>query len=206
MRERKIINVLKNISEDLKVVSLKEIQKEGTGFLGIEKYQVILNNGAIFNRERLIKNNMSGNAVIIVPVTKDNESFIIVQPRVFTDTKVSVEIPAGYIDEGETPIEAAKRELREEIGCVAEELIPLKSFYQDQGISSAYNTCFLALGCKKIYEQDLDKDEYIKYLKCSLNDLYYLVDTGVIRDANGIIAVEETKKYMKGRKNGFNKR
>ncbi len=196
MRPTNILKELDKLRNELSVVNIKETSNHECNFLSIKNYQVILKNGAIFNREKLVKRGSSGNAVIIVPITEDSKSFVIVEPRVFTSSGTCVEVPAGYIDDGETEIEAAKRELKEELGCTAKELIPLKSFYQDQGISGAYNTCFLALGCKETHEQSLDKDEYIKYKKCSLNDLYYLVDTGVISDAGGIIAIGEAKKYL----------
>lgn len=197
MKTRKIIEELEKLKEELNVVRMRQIPNMEHQFLNIETHQVTLANGATFNREKLTKKNRDGNAVVIVPVTLNNETFVIVQPRVFTETGIGVEIPAGYIDPGETPIMAAERELREEIGCESQELIPLKSYYQDQGISAAYNTCYLALGCKEMYPQDLDRDEYIKYMKCSLDDLYYLLDTGIINDANGIIAIEEAKKALK---------
>lgn len=197
MRTRKVIKELETLKEELRLVSMRTIQGDKDNFLNIQKYQCILNNGAIFNREKLIKGKRDGSAVIIVPVTTDNKSIVIVQPRVFTKDGIGVEIPAGYIDDNETPEEAAIRELREETGYVAEELIPLISFYQDQGISSAYNHCFLALGCKKVYEQDLDRDEYIKYLECNFNDLIWMVNNGIINDANGIIAIGNAKKYLK---------
>ena len=197
MRTRKIIEELEDLKKELSVVSIKQVPPTEKSFLTVENYQVILNNGAIFNRQKLVKNKRDGNAVVIVPITEDNKSFVIVQPRVFTASGLGVEIPAGYIDQGETEEEAARRELREEIGCEAEQLIPLKSYYQDQGISGAYNTCFLALGCRECYQQKLDRDEYIKYIKCSFNDLTYLVNAGIINDANGIIAIEEAKKVMR---------
>ena len=187
MRTRKIIEELENLKKELSVVSIKQVPPTEKSFLTVENYQVILNNGAIFNRQKLVKNKRDGNAVVIVPITEDNKSFVIVQPRVFTASGLGVEIPAGYIDQGETEEEAARRELREEIGCEAEQLIPLKS----------YNTCFLALGCRECYQQKLDRDEYIKYIKCSFNDLTYLVNAGIINDANGIIAIEEAKKVMR---------
>lgn len=197
MSRKKLIEELEKLKEEFKIVSMKEIPKGKRSFLTTPRYQVILNNGKIVEREHLMKNGSDGSAVIILPLTDDKKTVIIVQPRVFTQTGVGVEIPAGYIDEGETPEEAARRELREETGYVARELIPLKSFYQDQGISGAYNHAFLALGCKKEHEQDLDRDEYIKFLECTFNDLIWLVNNGFINDANGIITIEQARKVMK---------
>ncbi len=197
MKTRKIIAELEKLKDELSVVSMKEIPPLEKSFLNIENYQVILKSGAIFSRQKLVKNKRKGDAVVIVPITEDGKSFVIVQPRVFTESGLGIEIPAGYIDPGESALDAAFRELREEIGCEAEQLIPLKSYYQDQGISGAYNTCFLALGCRECYQQKLDRDEYIKYIKCSFNDLTYLVNAGIINDANGIIAIEEAKKVMR---------
>ena len=197
MRTRKIVKELEKIKDELSVISMRKIPSVEKPFISIENYQIILKDNTIFERQKLIKRKRDGSAVVVVPITKDNKSLVIVQPRVFTQTGIGIEIPAGYIDPGETPEDAAKRELKEETGYEAERLIELKSYYQDQGISGANNTCFLALGCEKKYDQDLDKDEYIKYLKCSFNDLIWLVNNGFINDANGIIAINEAKKAMR---------
>lgn len=199
MRTRKIINELERLKDELSVVSIKEIPKADKSFLGIENYQVILKNGAIFSRQKLVKNKRKGDAVVVVPITEDNKSFVIVQPRVFTDTGIGIEVPAGYVDPGETPRDAAIRELREEVGLDAKEMIPLRSYYQDQGISGALNTCYLALGCEEKYPQKLDRDEYIKFLKINFSDLIYLLDNNYINDANGIIAINEAKRYLRKR-------
>lgn len=197
MKTRKIIAELEKLKDELSVVSMKEIPPLEKSFLNIENYQVILKNGAIFSRQKLVKNKRKGDAVVIVPITEDGKSFVIVQPRVFTESGLGIEIPAGYIDQGESALDAAFRELKEEIGCDAKQMIPLKSYYQDQGISGAYNTCFLALGCEQNYSQKLDRDEYIKFLKCNFSDLVYLLDNGYISDANSIIAINEAKKYLR---------
>lgn len=199
MRTRKIINELERLKDELSVVSMKEIPNADKSFLGIENYQVILKNGAIFSRQKLVKNKRKGDAVVVVPITEDNKSFVIVQPRVFTETGIGIEVPAGYVDPGETPMDAAIRELREEVGLEAKEMIPLKSYYQDQGISGALNTCYLALGCEEKYPQKLDRDEYIKFLKINFSDLVYLVNHDYINDANGIIAINEAKRYLRKR-------
>lgn len=197
MKKRKIINVLDQLRDELSVLSIKQIPDSEKSFLTCETYQVILKNGAIFPRQKLIKNKRNGDASIVVPITKDNKSLVIVQPRVFTKTGLGIEVPAGYLDPGETHLDAAIRELREETGYEAEELIELKEFYQDQGISGALNKCYLALGCEKKYQQKLDRDEYIKFIECNVNDLFYLVNAGIINDANGIIAINEAKKKLR---------
>lgn len=199
MKTRKIIAELEKLKDELSVVSMKEIPPLEKSFLNIENYQVILKNGAIFSRQKLVKNKRKGDAVVVVPITEDNKSFVIVQPRVFTESGLGIEVPADYIDPGESAMDAAIRELREEIGCDAKQMIPLKSYYQDQGISGAFNTCFLALGCEQKYPQNLDKDEYSKYLKCNFLDLVYLLDNDYISDANSIIAINEVKRYLRKR-------
>lgn len=199
MRTRKIIKELEQLREELSVVSMRELPKTDKPFLKSVTYQVILKSGDIFTREKLVKGKREGSASIVVPITKDNKSLVIVQPRVFKSNPVSIEVPAGYLDPGENHLEAAIRELREETGYEADEIIELKEYYQDQGISGAVNKCYLALGCEKKYEQKLDRDEYIKFLECNFSDLIYLLNNGYIDDANSIIAINEAKKYMRKR-------
>ena len=58
----------------------------------------------------------------------------------------TLEIPAGTIDPGETPAEAARRELREETGFGCERLEELTSYYPAMGYSSERMTIYLASG------------------------------------------------------------
>lgn len=197
MRTRKIITELEKLKEELSIVSIRELPKTDKSFLKSETYQVILKSGNIFTREKLVKGKREGSASIVVPITKDNNSLVIVQPRVFKNDPVSIEVPAGYLDPGENHLDAAIRELKEETGYVAEKIIELKGYYQDQGISAAINKCYLALGCEKKYEQKLDRDEYIKFLECKFSDLVYMLNNGYIDDANSIIAINEAKRYLR---------
>ena len=54
-------------------------------------------------------------AVVVVPIESDRTTYLVKQYR-YTLNKVSIEFPAGYINEGETPLAAAQRELAEEVG------------------------------------------------------------------------------------------
>jgi len=70
--------------------------------------------------------------------------------------KVTLELPAGRADfEGESAVEGARRELLEETGYSAEELVPLgPPLYLDTRSSWTRNFLFLALGCAKVQEPE----------------------------------------------------
>lgn len=188
------INLLKQIVEEFKTLNYKEV--ENSKFLTSKKYEFTLNNGKIITREKLLKNGKDGSASIIIPVM-NNEILTIIEPRVFTKLTVGVGFPAGYIEENENPIEAAKRELLEETGYQVENLIELDSFYQDEGCSSSLNHIFLANNIIKVGNQNLDKDEYIKYMFLNFDEILYLEETGYIKGVNSKLAIEKVKKYMK---------
>ena len=59
---------------------------------------------------------------VILPITKNNEFIIIKQFRESLDN-YSLELPAGFIDENETPQQAAEREFFEETGYISNEFI-----------------------------------------------------------------------------------
>lgn len=166
------------------------------GFINVESYNCKLQNGIIISREKIVKGASNGNAVIIFPVTKEGNTLLVVQPRVFTKETVCVELPAGYLEKDEDPLTAGKRELEEETGYVPEEMRLLASFYQDQGCSAAYNHSMLALGCKKIKEQNLDKDEIIRYFECSFDEAVELVERGYITDIQSQFTMEKAKPYV----------
>jgi len=208
---KKLLEKLKTVSK--KLVPKEEVYKEhikevdgekyillssiGKGqFITNERYICTLNNGEKIIREKLQKGRKDGSAVIILPVTEDNQILVSVEPRVFTERTVGIGFPAGYIEPGEEPEVSALRELQEEIGVIPSKLIPLASFYQDQGISAAKNRIFLALGCSEGHEKKPDEGEFVEYFKCSFNDVLELQKQGYIEGCNAIIAIEKAKQYF----------
>lgn len=188
---QEIINTL----EELKTLCMTK--QENNRFLSIESYICELNNGKTIKREKILKNNKDGSAVIIYPVTKDGKIILAVEPRVFTKSTVGVGLPAGYIEKDEKPIEAAKRELLEETGYESNNLIHLGSFYQDQGCSSAFNHYFLALNCEKVSDQSLDESEIIKYFLVDDSELEELLEGGFITGLNSGYLIEKVKNYRR---------
>ena len=195
MRQEKL-NEINSYIKELKT-KRKELLDTNSRFLKIKRYKSYLNDGRTVVREKLIKGNETGNASIVLPVTSDNQVILTVQPRIFTKSTIGIALPAGYVEKGETYIDGARRELEEETGYQSNNLIEVCGFYQDEGCSEAFNKGFIALDCKKISNQKLDKDEYIRYFNCSIDELYELLDMNLILDGGSQLTIERAKKHIK---------
>ena len=82
--------------------------------------------------------------------------------------KVLLEIPAGKIEKGEMPRQAAIREMAEEIGCSGR-LEPLLKWYLAPGYSTELMHVFVATNLRKIARGPLDDDENIRIKKIKLS-------------------------------------
>lgn len=96
------------------------------------------------------------------------------------------ELPAGRIDEGETPLRAARRELREETGCTARKWTRLIEFYPSPGYVEEKMTVFLAEDLKQGEAEPME-DERIETGWFTLKQMEEMIARGQIRDAKTII-------------------
>jgi ADP-ribose pyrophosphatase len=100
------------------------------------------------------------NWVNAVAITEDNKVLMVNQYRHAAEI-VSLEIPGGVIDNGETPEQALRRELLEETGYQFDDFELLCIIYANPSTADNHTYCYLARGGKKIQEQHLDDQEEI---------------------------------------------
>ncbi|WP_211745111.1 NUDIX hydrolase [Paenibacillus sp. Marseille-Q4541] len=102
--------------------------------------------------------------------------------------RTELEIPAGKLDPGEDPEEAAKRELREETGFRAGSLKPLPAFYTSPGFADEVIYLYMADELKE-GEMELDEDEFLEVSEITLDEAYAFIKEGRISDAKTVLAV-----------------
>lgn len=122
--------------------------------------------------------------VAVVPLEEDGDVILVRQYRLAT-ASVMLEVPAGLIDPGESPEEAAQRELQEEIKMRAESMEPLPGFYASPGFLDEYIYVFLATGLVESHA-DGDDDEDIVIVRMPLAEALRLIEAGEIRDGKSI--------------------
>lgn len=137
--------------------------------------------------------------VNIVPVTADGEVVLIEQYRHGTE-EVTLEIPGGLIDEGESPAECAGRELTEETGYTGGELIYLGFSWPNPAIQSNRIHHFAALGCTDGAAQKFDEHESIRVRRVPVGELTGLVEAGAISHSLVLAGLLKFQNYMARRK------
>lgn len=126
--------------------------------------------------------------VNVVAETAEGEIVLIRQWRHGT-RDVGVEVPAGIADEGETPEQAAARELREETGYVAERLTVLGQVQPNPAHQDNLSYTVLAEGCRKLADTEFDEAEEIEVDLVDRDELRRLVLAGEIRNAMVVCAL-----------------
>lgn len=156
----------------------------------------------LFRDEILLPNGNKGvrevirhpGAVCVIPVTEDGEVIFVNQFR-YAFNKVTLEVPAGKLEKGEDPLEAAMRELSEETGLSARNVVYLGELYTTPALIDEVIHMYLATDLVE-GEQHLDEDEFINTLKMPLSEAVEKVMNGEIKDAKTQTILLKAEKYL----------
>ncbi len=149
-----------------------------------------MENGKIGKREIVYHNGGAG----VLAVDDENYVYLIKQFRSPFNEEL-IEIPAGKLDIGEDPFEAAKRELLEETGLVAGEYVSLGEVYPTVGFCSEKLYIYLARDIE-IKEQKLDEDEFVTLFKVSMDEAVKMCYDGRIKDSKSLVAILKAKEIL----------
>jgi ADP-ribose pyrophosphatase len=112
--------------------------------------------------------------------------------------QVLLELPAGTLEEDEPPIEAAARELKEEIGMTAGELKKIGEFYMVPGYSSECMHVFLATQLSP-ESLERDPDEFINVEVITAQQAYKMIESGrsAMQNYRGFAIGKALSQYLK---------
>jgi ADP-ribose pyrophosphatase len=130
-------------------------------------------------------------ASAIVPLldtsVEDPEVLLIRQYRYAADGYL-YEIPAGRLDAGESPLDCARRELREETGYSATRVEPLFTMFTTPGFTDEKIHLFLATGLVA-GESAREADEFMELVPTRLSRALSMIEQGEIQDAKTALAL-----------------
>jgi 8-oxo-dGTP pyrophosphatase MutT (NUDIX family) len=133
----------------------------------------------------------------VAMVAHDGERLYLVrQPREAVDHRELLELPAGKLDEeGEEPLDTAKRELAEEIGKGARNWEHLTSFYTSPGFADEECHVYLATD---LYDEhaEADETERIEIVEAPLGDLDDVI--AGCRDSKTLVGLLWFRAYLRG--------
>lgn len=128
-------------------------------------------------------------SAIIAPVPEPGQVILIRQFR-YAVNRWLWELPAGSVDEGETPEDAARRECHEEIGQLPETVVRLAAMFPTPGYCDEEMFFFRVSGLgKPEHAAELDEDEDIEVRVFTLKDARDMVRRGEITDMKTVIGL-----------------
>ncbi|WP_439437439.1 ADP compounds hydrolase NudE [Salinivibrio costicola] len=158
----------------------------------VESLALTFSNGVERTYERMKPSGR--NAVMMVPVTESGDLLLVREYAAGTE-RYELGFPKGLIDPGEEAAQAAVRELKEEIGQGAHELIPLKEVVLAPSYFSSRMTLMLA---RDLYPESLEGDEPepLEIIRWPLAQAEELLTHGDFCEARSITALMMALKYL----------
>lgn len=135
-------------------------------------------------------------AVAMLPLDEEGRIHFVRQYRHAAGAEL-LELPAGTLEDGETPETCARRELREEIGMAANHWVRLGEFFLAPGYSTERIHLFLA---RELQPEALepDEDEFLQLEPIPMEKAFELARSGEIRDAKTLAGLYLAQPHLQG--------
>lgn len=160
--------------------------------LHAERWQVRCPNGMNSVREIILHNGASA----VVPLFDDGTVMLVRQHRVAID-EITLEVPAGKLDyREEPPLSCAIRELKEETGLTASNLMLLTGIHTTPGFCNERIFIYLARGLRQGATHP-DDDEFLNLVRIPLSEALEKIDNGEITDSKTICSLLLTERILR---------
>ncbi|MEA1910573.1 MAG: NUDIX hydrolase [Spirochaetota bacterium] len=173
--------------------------KDQKALMWNEKSRRILNKCRIFDLYQVEKVSPHGDRgsfylldapdwITVIPLITDKngiDCFLMVEQYRHGSNEITLEFPAGMVDEGELPIDAVKRELLEETGYASGEVLEIGAVSPNPAFMNNISYTYIARDIKFIGDQNLDKDEFIHFHLIPTVEVVEKMGTGVY--SNGVM-------------------
>ncbi|MBR2526345.1 NUDIX hydrolase [bacterium] len=125
---------------------------------------------------------------VVIVAEKDENTILMVKQFRYPLKSVSLELPAGKLEQGENPDNAAPRELEEETGYIAKTWKSLGYIYTTPGICD--EKLYLYHAKDLTYTKpNPDEGEIIQALEYNINDVFKMIKNGEINDSKTLCAL-----------------
>ncbi len=126
------------------------------------------------------------NYVVVIPI-ENGFVYLVEQYRHTIKTKL-IELVIGAMEDGETSLKAAKKELEEEAGIKAKKFTNLGWYYSYKGCSGQKGFVFLAEGLKFGEQklEELEREGEMKVIKVKISEVEEMIKSRIIKDAETI--------------------
>ena len=175
----------KGTTMNLTETPISSIPIDHSSFLKINRDQVRLPNGNVHTRIVV----RHPGAACILATTPDNRVVLVRQWR-YAANQVTLEIPAGKLDEGEDPAACALRELGEETPYTAERVEKILDFFSAPGFCDEVLHLYRARNITPTSSLQPDEDELVETELYSRAQIRSLLAEGAFKDGKTLIALQ----------------